>query len=490
LITGGFILRALQGIMSSEIRWAGRAPKEFVRLLGKPLSPTAQFLAETKLPRFAGAKTPKEEAIGLLRIAAEVEHALMVQYLYAAYSLADNADPMFSTCLRTVAKEEMGHLVTVQNLLMLLGKPPHLDRDDLLPASGTEPLPFALEPVSPTLLAKYTLVEAPLYDDLGNDYKRGVDKAIAKIPQTTREKINRVGALYTMLYWLFQPTDNPEGPWKLDAQAILQIPTRPSLSGWHVGPQDFVSANRLPGIQATAAEWKTGGSAAKIYVMPAVDKDSALDALYHIAAQGEGLVGADMQQSHFQRYLAAFEAAEQNAPPIRNIPSLPNTQKSASSIPKLEAGRIKTEAGLAWARVFNLRYAILLALIDLTLRLDRNNAGEATLRSKLAQDAVSNEMLLGIGATATLMVALPGTSPTGGPVPPPFELPAGAWPQTSASNIQQLKTELRSLIGQCGSAIATLRAIGDLGPTESDHIDTLGQNDQTLLDMLGLAANA
>jgi len=35
----------------------------------------------------AGAETAKAEAIRLLQIAAEVEHALLVQYLYSAYSL-------------------------------------------------------------------------------------------------------------------------------------------------------------------------------------------------------------------------------------------------------------------------------------------------------------------------------------------------------------------------------------------------------------------
>jgi hypothetical protein len=66
-----------------------------------------------------------EEARLLLRIAAEVEGALMVQYLYSAFSLVRGvvvnsgtgvqiqSDDWFDT-IRSIAKQEMGHLITVQ----------------------------------------------------------------------------------------------------------------------------------------------------------------------------------------------------------------------------------------------------------------------------------------------------------------------------------------------------------------------------------------
>jgi rubrerythrin len=65
--------------------------------------------------------------IQLLHIASEIEHALMVQYLYAAYSLDDEHPrerkkvAQWRSLLLSVAKEEMGHLLTVQNVLCLLG---------------------------------------------------------------------------------------------------------------------------------------------------------------------------------------------------------------------------------------------------------------------------------------------------------------------------------------------------------------------------------
>jgi hypothetical protein len=70
---------------------------------------------------------PREQAIRLLWIGAEVEHALMVQYLYAAYSLNEQqADEgkrddvlRWRRTILEIAREEMGHLATVENLLTL-----------------------------------------------------------------------------------------------------------------------------------------------------------------------------------------------------------------------------------------------------------------------------------------------------------------------------------------------------------------------------------
>ena len=62
---------------------------------------------------------PRDEAVFLLTAAAEVEHALMVQYLFAAYSIRTDSLPGTAEIqeqLIQIAREEMGHLATVQNL--------------------------------------------------------------------------------------------------------------------------------------------------------------------------------------------------------------------------------------------------------------------------------------------------------------------------------------------------------------------------------------
>src|SRR5262245_49439183 len=97
-------------------------------------------ILETGVPSVADAQTPKEDALGLLQLAAEVEHALLVQYLYAAASLepsAGNDTRLAHNTFITVAVQEMGHLVAVQNLLLAIGgvDAHHLGRDGLRAAS-------------------------------------------------------------------------------------------------------------------------------------------------------------------------------------------------------------------------------------------------------------------------------------------------------------------------------------------------------------------
>src|SRR5262249_50435770 len=108
-------------------------------------------------------------AIFLLSVAAEIEHSLMVQYLYAAYSLGGPQVPVehrkavlaWQRIILGIAKEEMGHLVTVQNVIKLLGGPLHLDREDYPWVSGFYPYAFTLEPLSQKSLAKYVIAESP-----------------------------------------------------------------------------------------------------------------------------------------------------------------------------------------------------------------------------------------------------------------------------------------------------------------------------------------
>src|SRR6266487_3152506 len=74
----------------------------------------------------------------LLHVGAEIEHSLMVQYLYSAYSLGGPQVPAaerekvrgWQEAILGIAKEEMGHLLTVQNVLRLLGGALNLDRED------------------------------------------------------------------------------------------------------------------------------------------------------------------------------------------------------------------------------------------------------------------------------------------------------------------------------------------------------------------------
>jgi Ferritin-like len=80
---------------------------------------------------------PYLELVRLLHEAAEIEHALLVQYLYAALSVTDqyklvrgNPERPNAENLVGVAVWEMQHLATVNKLLVTLGASPGLTSQD------------------------------------------------------------------------------------------------------------------------------------------------------------------------------------------------------------------------------------------------------------------------------------------------------------------------------------------------------------------------
>ena len=124
---------------------------------------------------------PHDEAVFLLTAAAEVEHALMMQYLFAAYSIRTDTNvpglAQIQNELLQIAREEMGYLATVENLLHVLGGPLNFRREQSPSASEIYPFRFKLEPLTLNSLSKYVIAESPdflrldspAYVQLGNE---------------------------------------------------------------------------------------------------------------------------------------------------------------------------------------------------------------------------------------------------------------------------------------------------------------------------------
>lgn len=107
------------------------------------------------------------ELVRLLHEAAEIEHSLMIQYLYAAFTikpayadLAGYGDPNANDLLG-VAIQEMQHLAAVNELLVELGAAPVFIRQDFPYEPDIYPFELNLEPLNRKSLAKYTYTEAP-----------------------------------------------------------------------------------------------------------------------------------------------------------------------------------------------------------------------------------------------------------------------------------------------------------------------------------------
>src|SRR5215203_321027 len=153
----------------------------------------------------------------LLHTAAEIEHALMVQYLYAAYSLekanfqGPNVPPDARTLVNRwretivgIAREEMGHLITVQNLLRFIGGTLNFEREDF-PFRTLYPFRFQLEPLTKDSLAKYVAAEMPEHP--GESYELMWEIVKRATGSAGGLNVNRVGPLYAELGTIFRYSD-------------------------------------------------------------------------------------------------------------------------------------------------------------------------------------------------------------------------------------------------------------------------------------------
>src|SRR5262249_51677138 len=123
----------------------------------------------------------REALIYMLCEAAELEHAIMCQYLFAAFSLKQSSDEgLTASQLRAVerwrktvshiATQEMLHLALVQNLLSAVGAAPHLDRPNPpLPAGHYPPgVILTLLPFGEAALRHFMFLERPEGMDLAD----------------------------------------------------------------------------------------------------------------------------------------------------------------------------------------------------------------------------------------------------------------------------------------------------------------------------------
>src|SRR5215469_12007662 len=113
-------------------RAAGSGPlAQVIATRGGLAAPEAPFVIEHR-----------EALIYMLCEAAELEHGIMCQYLFAAFSLKQAADEgltedevaavtRWRRQLSHVATQEMLHLALVHNLLTAIGAAPHLARPNL-----------------------------------------------------------------------------------------------------------------------------------------------------------------------------------------------------------------------------------------------------------------------------------------------------------------------------------------------------------------------
>ena len=354
-------------------------------------------------------------AVFLLHIAAEIEHALMVQYLYAAYSLGGPQVPesrretvgRWQDILLGIAKEEMAHFITVQNVLRVIGGPLNLEREDYPWDVPYAAMAFSLEPLTRASLARYVYVESP--DDWPADAEpfRKEITALAFEGQPQRPK--QVGKLYAlMISVLNDPALVPEHLFQADTLAY-----QASWDEWGRGYRD--------GARGAVSE---DSVTPDLIIQTAYSRATAVAALQSVATQGEApnIDSALGEKSHFRRFFDVFREFPDDAAgwsPSRPLAKNPTT---VSDLP--DTTYLEDPASRAWAELLNLRYRMLLTYLGHSFRLSGG--------SGIEQDAKARGMVLhytfgemyNLRAISRILVQLP----CGGPdralrAGPAFEMP-------------------------------------------------------------------
>lgn len=339
-------------------------------------------------------------ALSLLRAGAELEHSLAVQYLYAAYSISETSEApanimalTWKTDLRLVAREEMAHLVTVQNLLRVLGAEPHLNRGPLHRKESKLPLPFKLERLDQESLGKFVLFESPVPDQIKDSDK--------DVLQTIREdlgnksRVLRVGSIYAALYWLFMEGDEPAPDWPFLDKDVAYF-RRKYPRKYHLKEKDFVSIEKYGDKAATAKEW--GIFESSTHVDGASPRDTALASLRWIMSQGEGPNA--IEDSHFYRFLRMYREFKKGGAGslITNVPNNPRIKGAkGSGASGIEVGILITNPKTKrWGALFNLRYQFM--LLDILDSLSESRKTMAEKRRLIARWAsVEMEFVKKIG---------------------------------------------------------------------------------------------
>lgn len=262
-------------------------------------------------PRATAELSPDEDLVNLLINAAEIEHGLMIQYLFAS-ATAGRTD--LAEYLSIMAVEEMGHFLTVQNLLVAFGAEPHLQHGDWIETDIFKPFAFRLEQASKASVAKYTVAEMP---DEGSKHIDAAQRAV--LPAIFNDAVkssdaqgvmpHRVGLLYAKIYWLLRVNDAPlsdgqSEPWEdfPIAEAAEEAPN------WHI-TDDLFRPDRLA-RQGLLENWNAPGRDLKVRKLSC--RADALQAIADLSAQGEGFGGS--ADGHFDKLLRAWELPDTEYP--------------------------------------------------------------------------------------------------------------------------------------------------------------------------------
>jgi hypothetical protein len=377
----------------------------------------------------------REELLDALQIAAELEHGLMLQYLFAALSIKKDVNEGLTggqyeaACawegqIMAVAREEMAHLGTVCNLLSAVGGAPHFGRPNFpQPPHQYYPFGFALTRFSDATLYRFIRFEQPAGTPPPDPPRAGREVAFANVTPDPVE-YDYIGQLYQQIRQAFDAL--PEG----------------SL---------FIGPRHAQDVQV----WSR-----RMQILNVVDRSTANTAIDFIVQEGEGAPG-HRDGSHYDTFLkiraglAQLGAVDLARPVISNPRTDPHPDAPA------DGTLLTNPAAVELCRLFNACYEIVLLLLAQLYSYGGETLGErAALRS-----AARQLMTMAIRPIAETLTRLPaGEDPNEGTAGPTFELYAPFQLSTQTSNRWTILFERLDAVGKDaasrGRGLPRLRFVG------------------------------
>ena len=246
----------------------------------------------------------REALVYTLGKAAELEHLVMCQYLFAGFSLKTNEDEGLTAeglakarawrhTLLEIAGQEMLHLALVQNLLTAVGAAPRLARPNFpLPArSYPAGIQMVLLPFGETALRHFAYLERPEGMAMDDAEEFAAFQEARPLPKADEDEIGPHLQEFDTIGHLYRSIED----------GLAGLSERLGERALFIGP---------PAAQATPAHfrWKE--------LVAVTDLASARRALETIVEQGEGARG-EWREAHFGRLIGIlneFVAAREADP--------------------------------------------------------------------------------------------------------------------------------------------------------------------------------
>ena len=333
----------------------------------------------------------REQLLGNLYEAAELEHNLMCTYLYAAFSLRSGegegltseeaaAVARWRQTIIDVAIDEMGHLAAVWNITAALGGSPRFGRGNFPLDPGMLPagIVVKLAPFNEAVLQHFIFLERP--DGSTEQDGEGFTPELQFKRGTSRVRLTPMAMDYDTVGTFY---------------AALGGNLRKFVA--RLGESTAFCGD--PNLQLSDAEVSLQGA------KPVICLKTALAAFDAIVRQGEGATEESVD-SHYQRFLSIREdlARLKAANPAFSA-AYPAAVNPVLRPPLRPQGRVWIENDDAFETVdiANASYALMLRLL----------AYSYTLRRPVPQKALCLDLAMGLMRTATILAERAARLPAG-----------------------------------------------------------------------------